>query len=172
MDKNKLKESKTFCMAPWMTSHTWPDGKVFACCTWDTSEVMGNINDNTLEEIWNSDKYKKLRLDMLSDTPIKSCDRCYKMDSNGDTTYRNKMNEYLDENFKYVEETKDDGYSPNFNLHLWDFRISNFCNFKCRSCGLELSSSWFNDTKEMGQLNGHESALINVNTSLCPIIVT
>jgi radical SAM protein with 4Fe4S-binding SPASM domain len=163
MDKNKLKESKTFCMAPWMTSHTWPDGKVFACCTWDTSEVIGNINDNTLEEIWNSDNYKKIRKDMLSETPIKSCERCYKMDNNGDMTYRNRMNEYLEDNFKYVEETHDDGFSPNYNLHLWDFRISNFCNFKCRSCGLELSSSWYNDTKEMGQLNGHQSALINVN---------
>ena len=163
MDKNKLKNSKTFCMAPWMSSHTWPDGRVFPCCTWDTSEVIGNINDNTLEEIWNSEKYKKLRLDMLSETPVKSCERCYRMDNSGDMTYRNKINEWLDENFNYVEETHDDGHSPNFNLHLWDFRISNFCNFKCRSCGLELSSSWFNDTKEMGHLNGHESALINVN---------
>lgn len=150
-------------MAPWMSSHTWPDGRVFPCCTWDTSEVIGNINDNTLEEIWNSEKYKKLRLDMLSETPVKSCERCYRMDNSGDMTYRNKINEWLDENFNYVEETHDDGHSPNFNLHLWDFRISNFCNFKCRSCGLELSSSWFNDTKEMGHLNGHESALINVN---------
>jgi len=163
MDKNKLKNSKTFCMAPWMTSHTWPDGRVFPCCTWDTSEVIGNINDNTLEEIWNSEKYKKLRLDMLSETPIKSCDRCYKMDNAGDLTYRKKINECLDKNFKYVEDTHDDGHSPNFNLHLWDFRISNFCNFKCRSCGLELSSSWFNDTKEMGELDKHKSALINVN---------
>lgn len=73
------------------------------------------------------------------------------------------MNQYFDNNFKYVEETQEDGYSPNFKLHLWDFRISNFCNFKCRSCGLELSSSWFNDTKETGQLNGRQSALINVN---------
>ena len=45
----------------------------------------------------------------------------------------------------YIQDTKEDGSLDDMNLHLWDLRLSNFCNFKCRSCGLDLSSSWHSD---------------------------
>ena len=30
-----------------------------------------------------------------------------------------------------------------------DFRFSNLCNFKCRTCGPDLSSSWYEDHNKM-----------------------
>ena len=52
-DKNKLKESKTFCLAPWLSIHTWPDGKTYPCCVWNSGEPVGNINDESLDKLWN-----------------------------------------------------------------------------------------------------------------------
>jgi MoaA/NifB/PqqE/SkfB family radical SAM enzyme len=36
------------------------------------------------------------------------------------------------------------------NLKYWDFRFSNLCNFKCRSCGPRYSSAWVPDAKKLG----------------------
>jgi MoaA/NifB/PqqE/SkfB family radical SAM enzyme len=36
------------------------------------------------------------------------------------------------------------------DLKYWDFRFSNLCNFKCRSCGPRFSSAWVPDAKKMG----------------------
>ena len=35
-------------------------------------------------------------------------------------------------------------------LKYWDFRFSNLCNFKCRSCGPRYSSAWVPDAKKLG----------------------
>ena len=38
------------------------DGNVVPCTQVSNNElVMGNVNENTLEEIWNGEKYKKFR---------------------------------------------------------------------------------------------------------------
>ena len=38
--------------------NTWPNGNVYPCCLTDWREDVGNLKDNTLEEIWNNDKMK------------------------------------------------------------------------------------------------------------------
>lgn len=50
------------CHMPWqMMSITW-DGDVVPCCyDYDKKYVLGNVNNNTLLEIWNGDKMKHLR---------------------------------------------------------------------------------------------------------------
>jgi MoaA/NifB/PqqE/SkfB family radical SAM enzyme len=35
-------------------------------------------------------------------------------------------------------------------LKYWDFRFSNLCNLKCRSCGPRYSSAWVPDAKKLG----------------------
>ena len=52
-DKEILKKSKTFCLAPWLSIHTWPDGKTFPCCLWNSGDPVGNINDESLSVISN-----------------------------------------------------------------------------------------------------------------------
>ena len=75
-NKELLKESKTFCLAPWLSVHTWPDGRTYPCCLWSSHNPVGNVNDQTLEEIWNNDKMKQTRTGMLSGEKISSCKRC------------------------------------------------------------------------------------------------
>jgi len=160
-DKNILKESKTFCLAPWLSIHTWPDGKTYPCCIWNSNEPVGNINDQTLKEVWNNDTMKRTRVGMLNDEKISSCRRCYHLEETGDKSYRQRINKEHWDKIDYIDSTDSDGNLKIMNLHLWDIRISNFCNFKCRSCGLGLSSSWYSDAKALGQ--NPEKALININ---------
>lgn len=139
------KNNKSFCLAPWMSTHVWPDGNTFPCCIWDIGEPIGNVNKNTLKEIWNSSKLKETRLKMLKGEKVSACDRCYQLEHTGHETYRDHYNVDHADKIHYIQDTKEDGSLDDMNLHLWDLRLSNFCNFKCRSCGLDLSSSWHSD---------------------------
>jgi len=157
----KNTDSKSFCLAPWMSIHTWPDGKTFPCCAWDTKLPVGNANDSTISQIWNNSTMKKTRKLMLEGKEVRGCSRCYHMEQTGGNSYRGKINKDFKHTLNYVEDTQDSGHLDSMNIHLWDLRLSNFCNFKCRTCGLGLSSSWYSDHKAI--FGEAKKALINLN---------
>ena len=65
-----LKDSKTFCIYPWIHLHAYPTGEAYPCCHAEMKPgVVGNCRTNTLAEIWNSPKQRQLRVDMLSEKP-------------------------------------------------------------------------------------------------------
>lgn len=50
------------CKYPWRTTVILNDGKVAACpMDYNGFEILGNVKDNTIEEIWNNPKYKLMR---------------------------------------------------------------------------------------------------------------
>ena len=62
LKKNKSHYADQYCEFPWMSTTIMADGNVVPCTQVSNSElVMGNINENSLDEIWNSEKYKQLR---------------------------------------------------------------------------------------------------------------
>ena len=74
MDKDyALKKSKRFCMLPWTHLHSWPDGRVLPSCMAPMNEILGNLKDQSFEEIWNSEKLRKMRVAMINDKPTKEC---------------------------------------------------------------------------------------------------
>lgn len=161
MDKEHLlKENKAFCILPWIHMHAWPDGRVMPCCIADSDQPFGNLKENNIEEVWNSDKYKELRLAMLNGERLDCCRRCYELE---DRTYtwtlrKNHNSWYGDKHFDLVRQTNDDGSIDEMRMAYLDVRFSNICNMKCRSCGPELSSL---HAKEHGELYGkHEVANI------------
>lgn len=146
LEKNKerlLNESKVFCMFPWLHLNVTPKGDIYPCCSNNYSEPFGNTKQTSLEEAFNSDKMKELRLNMLNETPSKICEFCYKHEEAGPHSFRN----YSKDNFaKYYDElipnTHADGFVDEFKMRYFDIRFSNICNFKCRTCGAEFSSQW------------------------------
>src|SRR5210317_1709290 len=108
-DKKKLKESETFCLAPWLSIHTWPDGNTFPCCNWDSGQPVGNINDQSLEQIWNNEKMKQTRTAMLNGKKISACDRCYHLEKTEDASYRERINKDHWDNIHYIDSTDTDG---------------------------------------------------------------
>ena len=144
MDKQKLlKENKAFCVLPWIHMHVWPNGNVMPCCISDSDDVYGNVKNNTIKEVWNSDKYKTLRKAMLAGEKLSSCNRCYELENSTNIwTLRKNHNKWFGEkHFDIIESTNKDGSIDNPKMAYLDIRFSNLCNMKCRTCGPELSSN-------------------------------
>jgi len=141
-----LTESKTFCIYPWIHLHGFPTGEVLPCCMAHMHDgVLGNSKVDTLEEIWNSEQTKKLRLDMLNNRENNACWQCYEKEKTGFFSGRQSANKHHGHLVERVLETEEDGTYRDFKLAYWDIRFSNLCNLKCRSCGHIFSSQWYKD---------------------------
>ena len=157
---DKLKNSKHFCMMPWIHLHMWPAGTTYPCCMSDPDYPVGNTQTQSLQEIWNSPKMRELRLNMLQDKPSKECRRCYELEENGMGTLRHgSIHNFGVNHWDKVNATSDDGSAGEVNMAYMDIRFSNLCNLKCRSCGPQFSSSWFEDHKAAHGDPGHPKIL-------------
>jgi len=139
-----LTQSKTFCMYPWVHLHAYPTGDAYPCCHAEMPEKLGNCQQQSMEEIWSSDKMIKLRDDMLNERENSACLRCYEQEKSGFFSGRRSANKHHGHNIKKGVEL-----NPPFELTYWDIRFSNLCNLSCRSCGHIFSSSWYQDQVEL-----------------------
>lgn len=134
-----LKESKTFCIYPWIHLHAYPTGEAYPCCHAEMKPgVVGNCRTQTLSEIWHGQPMQKLRQDMLNEQHNAACTRCYEQEQSGFFSGRKSANKHHGHHIKKLE-------SNPFEMTYWDIRFSNLCNLKCRSCGHIFSSQWYQD---------------------------
>ena len=137
-------------MMPWVHMHLWPAGFTYPCCMSDPDHPIGNTQNQSLQEIWNGDQMRQIRMNMLQGEPSKECRRCYELEENGMQTLRtSSINNFAEQHWQKVMDTSDDGSAGDVNMAYMDIRFSNLCNLKCRSCGPQFSSSWFEDHKQM-----------------------
>jgi hypothetical protein len=144
INKDALLQSENFCMLPWNHIHFWPDSTAHLCCVSDSTQPIGKYT-GSLEEIYNSDKMKTVRKNMLLNQPSPECTRCYQLEKNQFQSLRLTANIRYSQHFDKVKKTAEDGSLQEFIMRYLDIRFSNKCSFKCRSCGPSLSSSWYND---------------------------
>jgi radical SAM protein with 4Fe4S-binding SPASM domain len=142
-EKFLLKDSKTFCIYPWIHLHAYPTGEAYPCCHAEMGVgQVGNCRKNTLEEIWRDQPMAQLRKDMLSETANAACGRCYEQEASGFFSGRKSANKHHGHHIKKLE-------SNPFEMTYWDIRFSNLCNLKCRSCGHIFSSQWYQDQAKL-----------------------
>jgi sulfatase maturation enzyme AslB (radical SAM superfamily) len=141
-----VSKEKTFCIIPWIHTHTWPGGQVFPCCLSRSENVIGNLNTSSFEAIWNGETYRQLRLDLLNGVERDDiCGRCYEIERTGASeSMRQASNRAYAKYIPIVDASKVDG-SAKQKLIRWDYRFNNICNLSCRTCGPDLSSSWHDD---------------------------
>jgi len=138
-----LKESKIFCMFPWLHLNVTPKGDIYPCCSNNYSDPFGNTKEITLEQAFNNDKMKQLRLNMINNVKSDICNFCYKHEEASPYSFRTYSKDNFADKFdEIVPSTLEDGTVPEFKMHYFDIRFSNICNFKCRTCGAEFSSQW------------------------------
>jgi hypothetical protein len=133
-----LKQSRTFCIYPWIHLHAYPTGEAYPCCHAEMAHPVGHCKENTLAEIWHGAAMTKLRADMLSETANPACTRCYEQEQSGFFSGRRSANKHHGHHIKKLATTP-------FEMTYWDIRFSNLCNLRCRSCGHIFSSSWYQD---------------------------
>lgn len=143
--QHRLVQSDHFCMIPWIHLHGWPDGRAYPCCLGEDKHPVGNLKEQTLEQVWNGEEMREMRRNMLEDKPCKQCTRCYEQESAGFSSMRNNANKNFGQHIAEVEQTQPDGSMIPMKLRYWDIRFSNICNLKCRSCGSIFSSRWYDD---------------------------
>lgn len=153
MKKKTNDETKNnLCVIPWIHLNFEPNGKVVPCClTSHHNYFAGDLNKQTIYEVWNSNNMKTLRKQFLNNEKPDICATCFDRESITGESART----YHTKDYKKVIDiipsiTEKDGSCKETKLRYWDFRFSNLCNFKCRSCGPRYSSAWVPDAKKLG----------------------
>lgn len=145
----------TICALPWTHLNIIPRGKVYPCClTTDFTGYAGDLNTQTIEEVWNSDYMKGIRVKMMNGEEPSMCSRCFESERSSGGSTRLNHNRYFKSKLAEIPViTQSDGHVDKVDLRYWDFRFSNLCNYKCRTCGPEYSSSWIPDAKALGWMD-------------------
>ncbi len=147
-EKKLLTENESFCMLPWIHLHAYPDGRAYPCCFAFDPYPVGNLNEQSLKEVWNGEKMREMRLRMLNGKKSRECLKCYDQEKSGFFSLRLSSNKHFGHHVGLTEGTKGDG-SADFIMKYWDIRFSNICNMACRSCGTWFSSNWYEDHKKL-----------------------
>ena len=147
----KLEKSKAFCIKPWVHLFISQKGTVGPCClaSWEKEETFGDVNEQTIEEIWNGTEMQKFRKTLMVDKKDARCWQCYENEENGLQSKRNVVNFLYADYLHWVKDTSRKGVAKSSKPIYWDIRISNLCNLKCRICGHHSSSSWHEDSKAL-----------------------
>jgi hypothetical protein len=165
-----MKDKKTFCILPFIHFYTQPDGEVKPCCIAGGFDNIQTLRNQSIEEIFNSDEYKKLRKDMLTGVRNKVCDVCYKKEDVGESSPREFFNSSAIWNMPEVNED----YSVPVDFQHIDIRFSNLCNFKCKMCNHTFSSHWYEDAKKISggtYLAKEDRKVINASETIVEDII-
>jgi len=150
-------------MAPWTHTYLSPQSERRLCCASrepaqnfkqyiDTKHGTGNYNPLTLEEWWNSEHVRNVRVKMMSGDIPDECQVCNHKLLNTDV-YRSYFWHLTSHHYDKIWETTDETGYTTMKPVSWDYRFSNLCNFKCRMCGDMLSSSWESEEKKHNMWN-------------------
>jgi len=156
MEINELKNSKYFCMAPF--AHIRNICGVPAPCCMVTENVIDAHSQRNLNSAFYSDEWNQLRKRMLKGEHIEICTHCYDEENKGLKSLRQNLNEY------HLTEEK----IKNPKIRDIDMAMSNKCNFKCVTCGVDNSSAWYDEEKilknivpRVGYPFEHNSAILD-----------
>jgi radical SAM protein with 4Fe4S-binding SPASM domain len=138
------KDSKTFCIMPFIHQNIKHEGKVGAC--WRYPDRIGDYRSQTLSEIWNSDETRELRRAVLNDERPTGCRSCWDFEDSGVASTRQTCNETYKESYKIdfdevVNKVSED-YSMPYEPQSIEIRFDNTCNLRCRHCSPTYSSQW------------------------------
>jgi hypothetical protein len=130
--------SEKFCYLPFGSIYVGASGTLSPCCVASPFKENINFKDfNSVDEAINSEPYKRIRKEMLSNIAPSECAECF--------VYKNRHKEHSNIEFRnQIAESSlyNEDYSVNKIVYT-DLRLSNHCNFKCRMCFHGSSSTWF-----------------------------
>jgi len=153
-----MTKPETLCMAPWTHTYLSPQTERRMCCASrepaqnfeqyiDTSAGTGRYIPVTLEEHWNSEHMQSVRRRMLAGETLPECEVCNDRLLNTDV-YRSYFWHLFQHKYDDVIAKTDLNGRTSMLPVSWDYRFSNLCNFKCRTCGDMLSSSWETEQRQ------------------------
>ena len=162
-----MSKPDTMCLAPWVHTYLSPQTERRMCCASrepaqnfeqyiDTSAGTGQYIPVTLEAHWNSEHMRSVRRRMMAGETLPECDVCNSKLLNT-SVYRDYFGHLFAHKLPEVYATTDASGATTMQPVSWDYRFSNLCNFKCRTCGDMLSSSWESEQRQHNTINWHDS---------------
>ena len=153
-----MHKPETLCMAPWTHTYLSPQTERRICCASrepaqnfeqyiDTKSGTGRYIPVTLEEHWNSPHMQSVRRRMMAGETLPECEVCNDKLLNTDV-YRTYFWHLFKHKYDDVIGKTDLNGRTSMLPVSWDYRFSNLCNFKCRTCGDMLSSSWETEQRQ------------------------
>ncbi len=144
-------------MHPFTGLATREDGAICACCR---SHPVGNIQDNTLEEIWNNDTMQRIRRQVLNDERPKECEPCFSLEDQGVESLRIRhiSGKIPEARINLYPNTVLKEVMP-FEIPTMELKLNNLCNLKCRMCHPMDSTSW-NDWSEVKEFYKNENNIM------------
>ena len=158
-----MQKPDTLCLAPWTHTYLSPQTERRMCCASrepahnftqyiDTQAGTGTYIPITLEEHWNSEHMKSVRRRMMAGERLPECEVCNDQLLNTDVYRTYFWHLFRHKYHDVMAATHDDGTCDVLPVS-WDYRFSNLCNFKCRTCGDMLSSAWETEQKTHDMVN-------------------
>ncbi len=158
------KESSTFCIMPFIHISAKTSGALRLCCESPDSdvkprEVLG-LRENQIQDVWNNSFYQDVRKKMLSDTPLSSCEVCYKKERKGVTSRRMEYNQAWEERLgtkdyqALIHEANDNSGCLQSTPRYLDLRLGSLCNLKCRMCNSLTSTSFAKEWEDLQEYTG------------------
>jgi len=146
-----MSKKDTLCVLPWMHFSVKPNGLVKPCCRFlmhDTGEDKfidfsnKKLSDfKNVDDILASQPFEQLRQAMLNGEKLSGCAKCYKEDLITNQSMRTGYNDDYNVDSTVNEDT--------ISLKFLEVTFGNYCNLACRTCNSQLSTSWFEDDKEL-----------------------
>lgn len=145
-------------MAPWTHTYLSPQTERRMCCASrepaqnfqqyiDTAAGTGRYIPLTLDQHWNSEHMRSVRRRMMAGEILPECDVCNNQLLNTDV-YRTYFWHLFRHKYDEIWASTDDTGATTMQPVSWDYRFSNLCNFKCRTCGDMLSSAWETEQRQ------------------------
>jgi len=130
--KTAFADRTYLCPLPFMATNVVQDGAVFPCCKFKTA--VGKLTNSSLDALFDSAEYQTVRQQMVNGQAPVECSSCWSSEQAGSTSLRqlamSKYKDILDQQAVDQPQLLDLTFSP-----------STLCNFKCRICGPNSSSS-------------------------------
>jgi hypothetical protein len=153
----------SLCMAPWVHTYLSPQTERRMCCASrepaqnfeqyiDTASGTGKYIPITLHDHWNSEHMRGVRRRMMAGEILPECDVCNSKLLNTNV-YRTYFTHLFGHKLEQVYESTDATGYTTMQPVSWDYRFSNLCNFKCRTCGDMLSSSWESEQRQHNMID-------------------
>jgi MoaA/NifB/PqqE/SkfB family radical SAM enzyme len=141
-----------WCPVPFMEVFIRNDGTVLMCC--DTDDIVGNVHENSLTEIFNSEIYQSVRESMINNVKTPVCNLCWTREEKVGHSYRNYF--LSNEGIKHTTgfDNKESFYKDaGTKIRYMKVDFSAACNMKCPMCNVHRSTGWIKDKKAFEKID-------------------
>jgi len=140
------------CILPWIHIHGDVEGKYRLCCYLQNQKEKTELgtSEDSYNAVWNGNPMKHIRSQYINNEIPRECYlTCHSREAaQRGTSFRTDQNKKWVHKHDLWDKTNPDG-SVDVPISYFDIRFSNVCNFRCRMCGPESSTKWYNDWQKL-----------------------